>query len=241
MVSKIEKGIAKLLPAGIRKKVIQNYLNDNKASLSYSNEGEDMVLAKFFFGQKNGFYVDIGAHHPSRFSNTRHFYDMGWKGINIDAQPGSMLLFNKERARDINLEIPVAEKEEDLVYYIFNEPALNGFSKEISEQRDGINAWKIVKEINLRTLPLSAILDRHLPPGQPIDFLTIDVEGLDLSVLKSNNWDKFRPSIVVVEDLKNLPLAEISDGEVYNYLKSKGYYLAAKSFYTLIFCENLFK
>ena len=57
---------------------------------SFSQEGEDLVLARIFEGKKNGFYVDIGAHHPTRFSNTHYFYRRGWSGINIDAMPGSM-------------------------------------------------------------------------------------------------------------------------------------------------------
>ncbi len=64
------------------------------------------------------------------------FYKKGWRGINIDAMPGSMKLFNTKRPRDINIEIPISSKEETLTYYQFNEPALNGFSKEISESRD---------------------------------------------------------------------------------------------------------
>jgi hypothetical protein len=61
------------------------YLNQ-----SYSQEGEDMVLYRTFETVKEGFYVDVGAHHPDRFSNTYKFYKQGWRGINIDAMPGGM-------------------------------------------------------------------------------------------------------------------------------------------------------
>ena len=74
---------------------------------SYSQDGEDMVLRKIFKNQKMGFYVDIGAHHPKRFSNTHLLYKKGWKGINIDATPGSMKLFNQLCPRDTNLELGV--------------------------------------------------------------------------------------------------------------------------------------
>ena len=65
--------------------------------LYYSQEGEDILLARFFFGKSQGFYVDIGAHHPQRLSNTYHFYLQGWRGINIDAMPGSMSSFETLR------------------------------------------------------------------------------------------------------------------------------------------------
>lgn len=71
---------------------------------SYSQEGEDMILSRIFGDKKNGFYVDVGAHHPFRFSNTYLFYKRGWLGINIDAMPGSMRLFDRFRKNDINIE-----------------------------------------------------------------------------------------------------------------------------------------
>ncbi|MFM6346540.1 MAG: hypothetical protein ACKPFK_15520, partial [Dolichospermum sp.] len=91
-------------------------------NISYSQEGEDLILARFFEKEKNGFYVDIGAHHPQRFSNTYYFYLKGWSGINIDAMPGSMKIFDDLRPLDINLEIPISDKSEILTYYEFDEP-----------------------------------------------------------------------------------------------------------------------
>ena len=72
-------------------------------SLCYSQEGEDMILGKIFSGQKHGFYVDVGAHHPLRFSNTYLFYLKGWRGINIDAMPGSMVACSSGSLAKISL------------------------------------------------------------------------------------------------------------------------------------------
>ncbi len=75
---------------------------------SYSIEGEDRIVRSLFWEKRDtGFYVDVGAHHPFRFSNTYLFYTQGWRGINIDATPGSMRAFKKHRPRDINLEIGI--------------------------------------------------------------------------------------------------------------------------------------
>ena len=130
-----------LLPKNLVEKlsIIKNNYFDGYARKSYSQEGEDMILRRLFEKQKTGFYVDVGAHHPKRFSNTLFFYKKGWHGINIDAMPNSMSLFDKIRPRDINLEVPISEKKQKLKYYMFNEPALNGFSKELAEKRDGKN------------------------------------------------------------------------------------------------------
>jgi FkbM family methyltransferase len=208
------------------------YLN-NHAGTYYSQEGEDILLNRIFGKQRDGFYVDVGAHHPKRFSNTYSFYKRGWRGINIDALPGSMKAFQKLRPRDINLEIAISEKEQILTYYMFNEPALNGFSKTISTKRQ-TDEYQIVNTIDVSSFPLSKILNEHVPFEQKIDFLSVDVEGLDLQVLESNDWDKFRPKVILVEILDG-SLNSLMDKPIYQFLVSKGYSLFAKLVYTCIF------
>jgi len=220
------------------KKAILKYfpVDRFRSEKSYSQEGEDMVLKSFFEGKKHykGYYVDVGAHHPYRFSNTLYFYNKGWKGINIEPTPGAIKSFNLFRRRDINLNIGISDKRDNLTFYCFNEPALNGFSKELSEERNNTSkVYKIIKELKVETYPLADVLDKYLPAGQQIDFLTIDVEGLDLQVLQSNNWDKYKPSYILVED--RIDFSNLSSSEVYNYLEKQGYQLVAKTLRTLFF------
>ena len=220
------------------KKTILKYLPFHlfKSLHSYSQEGEDMILQSFYQNQKNykGFFVDVGAHHPYRFSNTLYFYKKGWKGINIEPTPGAIKSFNFFRRRDINLNIGISGKKDKLIFYCFNEPALNGFSKELSEERNSTSKiYRIEKEILVETYPLADVLDKYLPAGQKIDFFTIDVEGLDLEVLKSNNWDKYKPTFVLVED--SVDFANITSSETYIYLDQMGYELVTKTLRTSFF------
>ena len=203
---------------------------------SYSQEGEDMVIRSFFEGKKRykGFYVDVGAHHPYRYSNTLHFYQHGWRGINIEPTPGAIKLFKTFRRKDANLNIGISYKKDKLTFYCFNEPALNGFSKEHSEEVDNSALpYHIIKEVEVETYPLSDVLDQYLPKRQQIDFLTIDVEGLDLMVLQSNNWAKYKPSFILVED--RVDFENLQNSEVYSFLKKQGYELVAKTLRTLFF------
>ncbi len=231
------KSIFKKIFPGLAIKSVEmtkSYLLDGYAQESYSQEGEDMILRRFFEHQGTGFYIDVGAHHPKRFSNTYFFYKQGWKGINIDAMPGSMKLFNKYRPRDINIEKPVSDQKQVLTYYGFNEPALNGFSKELSESRDGLANYKIIFQKDLETSTLSNILDENLPKNQLIDFLSIDVEGLDLVVLKSNDWEKYAPRVVLVEVLRS-SLSMLECNEITNFLKQFNYEIYAKCVNTVLF------
>lgn len=200
----------------------------------YSQEGEDIILNEFLGNKNKGFFVDVGAHHPKRFSNTYLFYKKGWNGINIDPMPKSMKLFNIFRKRDINLELGISNNEGTLLYYIFDEPALNGFSKTISVDRAKNTKYKIIGKINIKTYPLKNILEKHVPKGINIDFLSIDVEGLDFEVLESNDWNKYKPTYILIEILgKNLD--EIVYDKIYVYLKNLNYNLIAKTSRTCIF------
>jgi len=195
------KAQARLAPLRKWRKAARKTLATEKPNLSYSQEGEDLVLSRIFGSQRNGFYVDIGAHHPFRFSNTAIFYRRGWRGINIDPLPGTTKLFDKYRAGDINLEIGVGASSGQLTYYMFNDPAVNTFDKELAEVCEKTGEFTRIGDKTVEVLPLSVILDRHLPLDQQIDFMTIDAEGLDFDVLQSNDWNRYSPTIIVLESL----------------------------------------
>ena len=237
----MENGILKkLIKSVLSKSAINKLVNiknnyfDGYSLKSYSQEGEDMILRRLFEKQKTGFYVDVGAHHPKRFSNTYFFYKLGWRGINVDVMPGSMIAFNRMRPRDINIEKPVSNKKQLLTYYAFNEPALNGFSKELSEERDGKGSYFVKFTKDIETSTLEEILDDNLPKVQSIDFLSIDVEGLDFNVLRSTNLEKYHPKVILVEIL-NSSLADIQISKIYQFLTDAGYELYAKTVNTVIF------
>ncbi|NIG54440.1 FkbM family methyltransferase [Chitinophaga sp. Cy-1792] len=201
--------------------------------LAYSSEGEDLILKRIFDEKKDGVYVDVGAHHPFRFSNTYLFYKKNWRGINIDPRPGTMALFNKHRPGDTNLEMGVSREPQHLTYSIFNEPALNTFSEERVREYTQKECYKVIDSKKIETMPLAAILDRHLK-STTIDFMTIDVEGMDLEVLRSNNWHKYRPAIVLVESTP-YELEKGNNSELLKFMDQKGYGLFAKTFYTYFF------
>lgn len=203
---------------------------------SYSQEGEDRLVATVLGTATQGFYVDVGAHHPQRFSNTYAFYLRGWRGINIEARPGAMQEFARLRPRDINVEAAVSDGGQTLTYFEFNEPALNTFSPEDAERMVQFPAYEIVNRREIRTKTLAEILATHLPAGQVIDFLTVDVEGLDEQVLRSNDWDKYRPRVVLAEAQQCWSCIGVGDAGVAQFLGQHGYHAVAKTLNTLVFC-----
>ena len=235
----LRKTIIKMIPPFLKRFIIniRNRFFDGFAVKSYSQEGEDLILRRFFESGsgETGFYVDIGAHHPFRFSNTYLFYKMGWNGINIDATPGSMALFNKIRPRDINLEYAISDTEGTLTYYMFKDAALNTFSRELADNyvQDGQN---LLNEEILNVYTLSKVLGDYLDQGMKIDFMSIDAEGFDLKVLKSNDWSKYRPTVLLVESL-DFDFLNPDSFEIYEYLTRIGYKLFSKTINTLFFIK----
>lgn len=237
MKNRIKNWAVENIPYETRWKM-RDFLPGSYAKKTFSQIGEDRIIEQFFENKDSGFYVDIGAHHPYRWSNTYLMYRKGWCGINIDAMPGSMKRFSRARPRDINLEIPISDTEADLDFYIFNEPALNSFSENLSKDRENKNhSWKIVDTKKLKTSTLAAVLDKFLPNKTRIDFLNVDVEGFDLKVLKSNNWEKYIPTLIIVEILdtriEHIPRCAIGE-----YLMSMGYEVHAKLQSSVIFSKR---
>lgn len=212
-------------------------LSMRHAADSFSQEGEDMILRRFLSGQATGFYVDVGAHHPYRFSNTCHFYLRGWSGINIEPNPDALRLFKRQRSRDINLGVGIAEHASALTYHRFDEPALNTFDPDLVARRLATTPFR---KIGTQTIPvqrLEQVLDEYLPNHTTVDFMSVDVEGLDLQVLRSNNWDRYRPRYVLVEALES-SIENLASDATYKFMRDRGYNLLAKTLNTLIFMDG---
>lgn len=205
---------------------------------SYSQEGEDMILRRIFQERTDGFYVDVGAYHPKHLSNTYYFYRRGWCGINIDAMPGSMELFRQMRTRDINIEAAIAIDNLERSFYIFNGRALNTLDVQLAAQRTN-GEIHVVETRKVKTRRLDDILTEWLPAGRQIQFMSIDVEGFDLEVLKSNNWSLFRPELILVEAW-DLDLTKSETHPLVKYLAQQNYALTGKAYSTAFFKDNLY-
>ncbi len=227
-----------ILSANIYKKLKDlSFLFWNPRIDTYSQYGEDLILRSLFEGKNNGFYVEVGAYHPIIYSNSYFFYKIGWRGINIDATPGSMLSFNLFRPEDINLEAAISDREENLIFHFFEEPALNTFNSDLAAEYIEKN-HKSAGTADIRTTTLENILDMNLKDRKKIDFLSIDCEGMDYKILRSNNWLKYKPTVILIEDLE-FDYRSPGSSKIYEFLVGLGYLLLAKTVSTLIFAlEN---
>ena len=177
---------------------------------------------RYFAQKRAGFYVDAGAFHPRRYSNTYLLRTyMGWTGINIDANPDCIDRFKVEAPGCINLSVALDEVQRDVEFVVYSGAA----HSTIDDDRKKLNNQIPIKRtINLKTQRIDDILRNHLPDDRKIDFLSIDVEGRDLPVLRSIDLKKYRPSLICVEDHEFV--GAVNRGEqspILKYMRQMGY------------------
>lgn len=180
--------------------MIKNILHLFYRRYSFSQEGEDIILNQIFNDKKSGIYIDIGAHHPIRFSNTYLFYLKGWWGVNIEADKSKLKYFNIFRKRDINIQALVSTKDHIENYYRFNESALNGIlSKKRLKDLLSIGIEPFEK-LEIKSLDINKILSKYF--GQNIDFISIDIEGKDHEILSHLDLENLSPKVILIERTK---------------------------------------
>ena len=201
----------------------QFFKNKIKLKRSYSNWGIDMLSDFFFRDKREGVYIDVGCHHPFLNNNTYPLHKRGWVGINIDLDYSSIDLFNFFRKNDHNIQIAASDSrgEADL-YFFHNRAAKNTLSKSSGEQSK--------KTLKVQTDTLNNIIASTKFKDKRIDFLSIDVEGFEINVLKGFDFKKYKPSLVVLEfidpNLKEFfyqKIDNILDSELYKYMVNQEY------------------
>lgn len=214
----------------------------------YSQIGEDAVLRVLLSDKVNsnrirrifnrdsmrhGFYIDVGAFSPRRLSNTFYFYKLGWHGIAIEPNPILKSIFKAARPRDLFIAQAISDKSKPM-YYVSN-----GYSgaNYVTDVKPTIGKGYCITEVLAR--PLSQILDEHLPKGTHIDFMSVDCEGHDLTVLQSNDWGKYRPRFVLAEvDCDGIE--ELLRLDLLQYMTQQNYLAVSWTVATVIFRDRLY-
>jgi FkbM family methyltransferase len=189
---------------------------DNRLYIkSYSQYGEDLLIDAILGCKPTGTYVDIGANDPTLFSNTKRFYDRGWTGINIEPNPLHFTGLLKKRNRDVNLNIGISDKESTLPFYVLKADMVSTLDKNTAIRNCQDYDTSIQNVIDVPVSRLDTTLDTFLG-GRTIDFMSIDVEGAEMLVLHGNNWNRYRPQVILIEIQDNT-------GNIIDFLTTRNY------------------
>lgn len=209
--------------------------------ISYSQCGEDLIInlaiSNLKIEQPN--YIDIGANDPVIRNNTYFFYKNGSSGVCIEPNPEIFKKIKKIRARDTALQIGVGSQQKEAEYFVLTSGALNTFSRKTAEDtvtNKNYGNQKIEKVLKIQTTDINSLIEKYTPKG--LDILSIDTEGYDLDILKSLNFEKYRPKIICVESLKYEGVRMVKDEDIINFLIKNNYLLFGDTYINSIFVDK---
>lgn len=191
--------------------------------VSYAQNFEDVMLHRALRHVDHGFYIDVGAWSPDCDSVTRAFYELGWRGINVEPNPEFHSQLCVKRPQDTNLQLALGEHEAVMSMNLIGNSGLSTLDDQIAAKHlaSGLSIER--KDVDVTTL--RALWREHVPLGQEVHFLKVDVEGAEKAVLDGNDWQKCRPWIVVVE--ATLPMEQTESYAAWEpILVSAGYHFA---------------
>lgn len=200
----------------------------------YSQYGEEAVIDSFFNKKEKGFCVDVGAADGTRYSNSRYLIEsLGWSAVLVEPHPTFFDELKElyKNTDDVSLlNTAIHTKTGKLPFYVYGRDKhaqVSTLSESFKERVIKMHGNKYEDEpIIVNVESLKNIL-KDLPS---VDFLSIDCEGVDMEVLKSNDWDLYRPSLMCVE-------SSMPEEEVVEFMSSVDYKLYQKTAGNIFFTE----
>jgi methyltransferase FkbM-like protein len=200
--------------------------------VSYSQFGEDLVILNHFlnFEHSTGRFIDVGAFHPFKYSNTMLLSKLGWRGINIDCDQAKMSQFDKLRPGDENVCAAVADASRDMIWIEYPSGVTNRLADSGEKDLLSLCGETPLKITPVKAMTLTDIVEQSAFRGQHFHYLNIDCEGQDLSVLTGLNFSRYQPELISVEALTKAARPELTD-----FLGHVGYELTDIVHVTLFF------
>lgn len=211
----------------------------NDFKVSYSQCGEDLIVA-FIFSElqiPDWRYLDIGAHHPTEINNTYLFYRQGHRGVCVEADPTLFAEFQRVRGQDICLNVGVGVSEGEADFFIMTSKSLNTFSQKEAERYQSDCQQTIEKVIRMPLVSINMLAEKYFKPHP--NLVSLDIEGLDFEVLRTFDFERFRPEVFCVETLTyTTDKSERKLTEIIDLMHSRGYFSYADTYINTIFVDR---
>lgn len=213
-----------------------------KAKASYSQTGEDVIIEYLFDSLKisHPTYLEIGTNQPKLCNNTYGLYKKGCRGVCVEPDIEMIEIIKRQRPNDTILNIGIGVTEQSKADFYLFPGLMNGWSTFSKEEAD---TRKIDSGLDYRIIPvtlknINTIMRDYFNPYP--NFISLDVEGLDLAILKSIDFEIFKPEVVCVETITfgYLNNTEKKITAINEYMNSKGYFVYADTHINTIFSRN---
>ena len=212
------------------------FLRNRKFLKKGTQFGEDEYILNLFEKNYKGKFLDVGCYHPTRHNNTYLMYKNGWSGINIDLNPFTIELFNFMRPRDLNINIGISDSEDEKKLFFIDElntqNTLDENQLNFLKNHHNIKEHEIIEK-KIRTKNLDKILTEH--KFFNIDFMNLDIEGYELNVLKTINFEKIKIKYLCVEMIDHNQKSIENNQKIKNILLQNNYELIKNFSYNYIY------
>lgn len=203
-----------------------------KYTRSYSQNGEDVLIAFYLGNRESISYIDIGANQPKRLSNT-YLLSKKYKvrkGVLVEANPLLISALRKIRKKETILNVGVTNGENGVqTFFLMNANTLGSFEESHIKEWEKHGYYKVgEKQVNV--VNINNLLYEYFA-NEKIDLLSIDVEGLDEKILYAIDFEKFRPEVIVFETFDNVE-------DMRKYFLEKGYKELGKTMVNTIMVDN---
>jgi FkbM family methyltransferase len=218
---------------------IKLFFNPN-CRKSFSQCGEDLIVKHIFdaLGIISPTYIDIGAHHPYKHSNTALFYITGSRGLNVEPDPDLFARFPHERPGDINLNAGIAAEPGELDFFVMKNRTLNAFSRDKALEYQNEQGQQIVAEMKIPVVTLRSLIEKYRPE-QFWDLMSIDVEGFEMDILQSHDWSGPSPKVICCETISFSTSGHgQKDRQIIDFLCGQGYFVYADTHVNSIFVKK---
>ena len=214
---------------------------DDYRKISYAQCGEDIIVSGLFqtFGIQKPSYLDLGAHHPTYFSNTYYFYLRRSFGVCVEPDPVSFQRIRRKRGRDICLNVGVGTTSQDKAeFFLMSESTLNTFSESDARRIDADTSYKIVGTAQIPLVSVNEIIEQNFS-GKP-NFVSLDIEGLDLEILTTFDFGRWRPEIFCIETVvfSDKRSEAVKIPEIARLMEQHGYFAYADTYINTIFVDE---
>ena len=207
--------------------------------LSYAQVGEDIIVEQLFhsLGVRFPSYLEIGTNHPKLGNNTYKLYRKGCRGVLIEADVSLIPLIKRVRPKDKVLNIGVGETGgHSMKFFVFSLSGLNTFDLKEAELRQNMGE-RLKRVIDVPVQSINAVISENFQERP--DFLSLDIEGLDMPVLKSLDIQKYPIPVMCVETcLFSQTYIKETDVEIISFMESIGYFVYANTYINSIFVNN---
>ena len=212
------------------------YIRNFKFLKNGTQFGEDKFIIELFDKNFIGKFLDVGCYHPTRHNNTFIMYKNGWSGMNIDLNPLTIELFDFMRPRDININSGVSDTEiEKKLYFIDELNTQNTLDKNqlnFLKNHHNIKDSEILEK-KIRTRNLNSILDDY--KFYNIDFMNLDIEGHELKVLETLDFNKINVKYLCIEMIEHNKESILNNEKIKDLLSQNNFKLLKNFSFNFIY------